>query len=363
MFRIAVLTFLTVMQPCFGLSSVSIRNDVIIQSMQAKIKLEKLSTFKNAHKGAFSPDGKLLVLIGSDHADVVEIASGRQYLHIAPDGATMLGARFSPNGRRLAVAYKISENAQKNLFRVAIWDVSSAKEILSLPAEYDEWYRAIDDLSFSNDGELLASNLGGVARLWRTSDGGESRKFLQPDDNRGLQSQRVLLSPNGLLLAVAFKGEKGAVDLIRVWNLSNQKWIDLPTNVYRDWDFSSKSNLLAITTIERRGHADEHSAVEIWDVNAGRLVRTLEVPKDWRGAFVVAFSPDESIIGIGGYKRFGLFSLRTGALIADARHTGSGFFKDNEIVNQLSDIEFSPDGKLLLTGGNDGTVKLWRVVG
>ena len=81
----------------------------------------------------------------------------------------------------------------------------------------------------------------------------------------------------------------------------------------------------------------------------------------WLGAFVVSFSPDASMIAIGGYKTFGVFSAQTGALLAEAQYPGSRLFSDNEIGSELSDIEFSLDGKLLLTGGNDGTVKLWRI--
>jgi len=36
-------------------------------------------------------------------------------------------------------------------------------------------------------------------------------------------------------------------------------------------------------------------------------------------------------------------------------------FKDSDFPSQVNDIEFSPDGNLLLTGGNDHTVKLWRI--
>lgn len=331
------------------------------RSIQNRLKLSKLATFNNAHKGTFSPDSKLLALIGRDYVDVIEIASKRRLIRVAPDNVTMLGARFSPDGRVLAIAYKIVENSQTNRFKVTLWDVSSGKEKLTLPVADDEWYRVIDDLSFSKDGELLASNLGGIARLWKTSDGRESRRFLPPDDKPDLQTQRVLLSPDGDWLAVYFERDKPVADAIRIWNLSTQNKFDLPTNVYRGWGFSADSKLLAVTAIERKGHPDEHSAVEIWDLNSGQRTKTIEVPKDWRGGFVVAFSPDASMIAIGGYKKFGVFGSQTGVLLAEARHTRSRFFEDNEMVNELSDIEFSADGKLLLTGGSDGSIKIWRV--
>ncbi|MBX7172633.1 MAG: WD40 domain-containing protein [Pyrinomonadaceae bacterium] len=66
-------------------------------------------------------------------------------------------------------------------------------------------------------------------------------------------------------------------------------------------------------------------------------------------------------MAIGGYKKLGLFSFQTGQLLAEGQHTKNRFFQDSELPYELSDIEFSPDGNLLLTGGNDGTVKLWKI--
>lgn len=363
--KLSLLPFLAVILALFysvgNFMLFSTQNELNIQAGQNKIKLTKIRTFENAHKGTFSPDGKLLAVIGRDYVDIVEISDGHRLVHIAPDKATMLGARFSPDGRILATASKIIENSQTNPFKVTLWNVSTGKEKLSLPIFNDEWYRVIDDLSFSKDGELLASNLGGRARLWKTSDGSEASRFLPPDDKSPAQSERVLLSPNGQWLAVYCKNDQLSVNVIQLLNLATDQRIDLATNVYRDWEFSSDSRFLAVTAIQRKGHSDEHSAVEIWDINSGQRRKIVEVPNKWRGAFTVTFSPDATTLAIGGYKKFGLFSRQSGNLLAEAEHAQTRFFEDREQVYQIADTEFSPDGSLLLTGGNDGRIKLWKV--
>lgn len=330
------------------------------QTVQNKTKLIKLQTFDNTHKGTFSPNGKLLALVGRGYTDVVEIASDRRLIRIAPVNAVILGVRFSPDGQLLATAYRTNENINRAEFKVTLWDVSSGKEKLSLPIADDEWQRVIDDLSFSSDGLLLASNLGGIARLWNVADGTEARRFPPPSDKEKLQSERVLLSPNGQRLAVYFTTGEPSAGLIHVWNLSNEKQTELQTNVYLDWAFSTNSNLLVITAIKNKGHSDEHSAAEIWDIDNGRQ-KIIEVPRQWRGAYTVAFSPDDSAVAIGGYKKFGIFSVQTGDLLGEEQHARTRFLRDNELVYQLSGIEFSPDGKFLLTGSNEETVKLWRI--
>lgn len=331
------------------------------KSVQNKIELTKLKTFENAYKGTFSPDGKLLALLGRGHANVVEIASSRRLIHIAPNNAVMLGVKFSPDGRLLAAAYRNNENLTQAAFTVTLRDVSSGKEKLSLPVIEDEWQRVIDDLSFSSDGSLLASNLGGIARLWNIPDGTEVRRFPPPDGRKEFRSERILLSPNGRRLAVYFKSDKSSAELVNVWDLSSGKQTELQTNVYLDWAFSADSKLLAVTAIEKKGHSDEQSAAEIWDTDNGRQKITIDVPNQWRGAYSVDFSPDSSAIAVGGYKKFGIFSVQTGNLLIGEQHARRHFFKDNEQIYQIDNIEFSPDGKLLLTGSSEETVKLWRV--
>ena len=335
--------------------------DADYKNVPTEIKLTKLQTFENAYKGTFSPDGKLLALLGRGYADIVDIASNRPLIHIAPDNAVMLGVKFSPDGRLLAAAYRTNENLTRTAFNVTFWDIPSGKEKLSLPVIEDEWQRVIDDLSFSSDGKLLASNLGGIARLWNSSDGTEMRRFLPPDSYKEFHSERVLLSPNGQRLAVYFKSDKPLAELVIVWNLSSGKQTEIQTNIYLDWAFSADSKLLAVTAIENKGHSDEHSAAEIWDTNSGRQKIVVEVQSQWRGAYSVAFSPDNSTIAIGGYKRFGIFSAQTGDLLVENQHTRTRFFNDSEIIYQIDNIEYSPNGKVLLTGSSGETVKLWRI--
>lgn len=364
MLRTILLSLLFVALALLGNTYTSLQNQIVKepnrQLIQNKINLIKIQTFDKAHKGTFSPNGKLLALLGRGYTDIIEIASNRRLIRIAPDNAIILGVKFSPDGRLLATAYRFNENINRAEFKITLWDVSSGKEKLSLPVVEDEWQRVIDDLSFSSDGLLLASNLGGIARLWNVADGTEARRFPPPEGNKNLQSERVLLSPNGQRLAVYFKSDKPSVQLVHVWNLSNGKQTELQTNVYLDWAFSTNSNLLMLTAIKNKGTSSEQSAAEIWDTGSGRQKIVIEVPSEWRGTYAVAFSPDDSFVAVGGRKRFGIFSAQTGDLLLEEQHVRSRFFEDNEQIYQLSDLEFSPDGKILLTGSDGGTIKLWQ---
>lgn len=328
-----------------------------------KIKLKENKTFRGYHKGFFSPDGRLLALLGKDHIDVVEAAGGRKLYRVSQPNSLFLNAAFSPDARLIAVAYRESSGEDTSVV-VALREASTGKRMQTLPVIDREWRREVD-LSFSGDSRLLATNLGGVARLWDLSNGKEVRQFPPTPEQPAAVPQRTLLSPDGKWLAVYFKHKDAhhPSDAVHVWELATgRKKAVLETNVYRDWHFSHDSTMLAVTASADTGKTTQRAVAEVWEVGSRERLRAIEVPRTWQGAFTLSFAPDDKLLAIGGRYRFGIFSVRTGKLIAEERHPGEHFRSSNTIVFDVSHVEFSPGGRLLLTGGNDGTVKQWSIV-
>jgi WD40 repeat protein len=174
--------------------------------------------------------------------------------------------------------------------------------------------------------------------------------------------QRTLLSPDGKWLAVYFKHKhaRHPSDAVHVWELATgRKKAVLETSVYRDWKFSHDSTMLAMTALADVGKLTQRAVADVWAGNGSGRLRVIEVPRAWQGAFTLSFAPNDKLLAIGGRYRFGIFSVRTGKLITEEHHSGEHFSAGNTIVFDVSHVEFSPDGRFLLTGGNNGIVRLW----
>jgi WD40 repeat protein len=325
------------------------------------MKLTKIQAIEGVHKGSFSRDGNRLALLGQNYVEVIEVAGGRKLSRIDVPDAILLAARFSPDGQSLATAYRLRMNGGQSLIKATVWDAASGREKITLAGVDRDWRRIVDDLAFSPDGRLLASNLGGIARFWEVATGKEARRFVPETGPQDQEAERTLLSPDGKWLAVYFISPNDReYKVVRLWNVENGQQQQFECEIYLDWQFSADSRLLAMTAMVDKGKSTQRSVGEIWDVVTAKRLKIIEPAREWRGVNTVAISPDAKLLAIGAYKKFGVFSIESGELLASETHHRAGFFQDSELPSEVSDIEFSPDGTLLLTGGNDRIVKLWR---
>jgi WD40 repeat protein len=153
----------------------------------------------------------------------------------------------------------------------------------------------------------------------------------------------LAVSPDGKFYAV---GLPGVVELRAFDTRAVVKKFEGHKGNVNDLAFTADGKRLAAAAGEP-GVAGE---VRIWNVETGRMVRTIAAHTD--AVYSVAISPDGSTLATGSYDQLiKLWELQTGKeLLTLKGHNGCVF-----------DLAFRPDGKVLASASADRTVKLWSV--
>jgi WD40 repeat protein len=312
---------------------------------------------------AFSRDGKTLYTTSLDGTVIAWDMTGNRRLGrsftfgrdpgLGPYPDRHPGA-FSPDGRLIAVGLQ-GEG-------IALWD---ARDLTQIGPPLLQTGGEVDVLAFSPDGQLLAAvaNNGGcylnppdpldpcvVATIWDL----ESRSLrLGPFlvDPWGVNG--VSFSADGTVLATA------AGEGVRLWDVATGAelgHIGNPRPAGGVVFSPTEPDVLAFITGGWDGSnvREWGGEAEIWDVARRSRIRTL---KPEAGGFrylgwAIAFSPDGRLLATGGEDPFvHLWDVRTGKLVRD--------FEKNVLT--ASALEFTPDGKTLAMSGGEPYVSLWDV--
>jgi WD40 repeat protein/DNA-binding SARP family transcriptional activator len=379
-----------------------------------------------SHPVVFSQDGQLLAVCGLDHSVRVWSTSNGERVHTLQGHTDRLYTlAFSRDRQRLA--------SSSTDGTVRVWDLTSGQPLLEL----HEHATAITALAFSGDGAMLA---GGdrVIYLWHTRTGqvirtllGHRREiecFAWTADDRQLVSgahdgsirlwdigsgqslrtlqdhgqivRAVVLHPDGHTLASA-----GADRLVRLWDLRDGQTLrTLFGHIYelnalafspdgqmlasgsgdpvvKLWDTRSGNTLASFSGHGEVVHAihispngrllasgDASGMVRLWAIalrasfanggqgataaGRGQILRTLRGHTS--GVRSVVFSPDGRLLASGGVDQVvHVWDVESGT----ARHTFRGH------TNMIKALAFGPDGHVLASGGSDRTIRLWLMSG
>ncbi|MEA3207302.1 MAG: hypothetical protein QOE70_359 [Chthoniobacter sp.] len=194
----------------------------------------------------------------------------------------------------------------------------------------------VQSLAFSPDGRLLASGEYRMVKLWQ-------REPNLPQFTLGADPvSAVATSPDGKSFATA-----GRDRVIRIWNADGKPLKELPghTAAINSLKFSPDSTKLA------SGSADK--SIRVWDLAAGKLFAQAETPNE---ASAVAWVLAGTQLASAGGDAF----IRLWQLPAQAEGALS---QVKEISSQpVTCLEaFPADGKQLLSGSRDGSMRHWSV--
>jgi WD40 repeat protein len=253
--------------------------------------------------------------------------------------------------------------------QIYVWDVETGKLLKLLETVTPDMLPTkLNEIKFNNvflspDGKTAVNVLmyhpRGTMKVWDIQEG----KFLYTLKGHEHWIRYVVFSPDSRIMASG-----GAVDIaISLWDVKTGRSLGILEEM--GWTlslaFSADGKLLAAgdstspsdnesILVGDKPHERIYSKeyigpINIWDVQTRDLLWKLS--GHVKGVGCVAFSPDSKILASGGWDgTFYLWDVQTGKKIRALEDTGG--------LVMLS-VAFSPDGKTFATGGWDGIVRLW----
>lgn len=241
---------------------------------------------------------------------------------------------FSPDGRMLA-------SSGNNI--INLWNVGTGQQLKTLVGHTDSVSTAV----FSPDGKTLASGSSDkTIKLWKVETG----RLIKTLTGHTGDVSTVTFSPDGNMLASA--GDDRTI----LWDVESGQLIKSLKGHARGVSatvFSPDGNMLASVC--------SSETIELWNVEAGQLIKIIEASRHLISS--IAFAPDGKMLATGGAydKAIRLWDVESGQLVATLTGHGSGYSGENILFGVVSSVVFSPDGKTLVSGSSDRTIKFWSV--
>ena len=272
----------------------------------------------------FSPDGSQIVTTGPNRGvQVWDARGGKELAVLRGHNRAVNAAQFSPDSTKIVTAgcATFESFSPCNVGTTRLWDAQSGQELAVLSADAQDVLSA----DFSMDGRKLVTNecsqvegfdcLASTARIWEIA--------------------------NGKPLA-ALRSEKKLVLTAR---------------------FSSDGNqVVTVECDDAKSVYCLNGTARLWDANNGALLGTVAENTPLSNA---AFSPNGARLVTTGCDAFDEKSCTRGTArvwdISKLRETGSA--REHAALRGhtewVRDAQFSRDGARILTGGRDGTARVW----
>jgi WD40 repeat protein len=369
--------------------------DVAYRRLTGTYTVVPRDTAQDASGLAFSPDGKTMAVAttGGD-LEFWNVSDGRQQgsaIHLtggsAPMGAGALA--FSPGGRTLAaVVPNLDAKGADPLAKLVKWNVASHRQVgaaFPLPAAGG---LGQEGAAFSPDGRTLAT-VGSTPQIWNVARGSHITLTAMPGDAYGadllsfdsdgeilaihhngsgtteiwdtVTRQLITVLPGGgspvAALALSPDGRTLATvtsdGTTHLWNVGTASLLSTSA-VVDSLAISPGGQVLAATVPGRRG------AIQLWNTATGHPICTL-ASAGTSGTGSAAFSPNGKVLAVGYDDGTGqLWNVASRQPMGKSLPSAAGAPSPGDGPNP-PDFTFNPDGKTVLQLYDDGTIQVWEI--
>ncbi|MDE0322951.1 MAG: sigma-70 family RNA polymerase sigma factor [Candidatus Poribacteria bacterium] len=313
---------------------------------------------------AFSPDGTKLASGSKDKTvRLWDTFTNDELVTLRKHTGRINALVFSPDGKMLA-----SGSADKT---VQLWDTATGAHL----ATFDEHIKGIAALTFSPDGRTLASgSIDGAIHFWNTT----TRTLLPIRFTAHTEWVKAVsfFEDSSTFASVDFNG------VITLWDLKTSQKTGVQTIVPPDFLLTSAfspdgtkliSSGAESATFLNGGYGrvvttrEPDHLLRLTDVTTGRELTTLTklVGGGIHQEGTMTFSPDGKTVASYGFGGICVWHLETSDVITIAlleqnnddamvhQHIMAG------MLNEITVLMFSPDGKKLVGGTTGGKVQMW----
>jgi WD40 repeat protein len=324
-------------------------------SRDKTLRLWELSSGKllkemTGHRGRvrsaiFSPDGRYIASGGVDRSiRLWNGKTGKFVKDLARQASLVTGLSFSPDGRTLLTG------AGDGDLTCHVFEVPSGRTIASFSAHKN----IVPATAFSPDGKLVATAGGNQHEiyLWYPTNSKIVRELV----GAGQRVWSVGFAADGK--SVAFGGtwkqhddnNHGPLERTILLGLNQEDGVGLGVSLPAEEQFVRAQNRAGDVTIRvKQGEVYETNALQI--LRSGKVFH--EIPRDSGSGYghgAYSLSPDGAMIASGG---------GGGVLTLYAAGTGEPAASCVGHTSEVWAVAFSADGKTLVSGSGDQTVRLW----
>ena len=294
----------------------------------------------------FSPDGTRFAVATTIGVWMYDAQTGKEISLFKGDRQDIKGVAFSKDGRFL-----VSANSAGGIAR---WNATTG-ELHSILVK--ENVRSLNTAVFSADGTKLVSvsGLHNEIQVWNLSDGTTPPIITDIEDLKDGHSPVIALSPDKRFLATVIHEWK-KVYPINVWNThTGERLLTLTghTRWIKSLAFSPDGKTLA--------SCDQHGIIHLWDLDTAITRATFKTPDAF---YALSFAPNGKLLASGGYdgsiRLWNATAKQQGLRGKIGQYLPTLTLKGHK--DDISTLAFSPDGKMLLSGSDDGTIRAWDTI-